>query len=165
MLFTLTLDIPRARVPVSSCVSVLRRHGPWCRQGSGCNAREQAGWAGLAGPLLSHWVTHHPGPETPHACKQPVRGQPRSHSVIINVTSAGQGATMHHLHSQTSRQTRWRFYDSGGASAEDLLSASLFGIVDTLSRDMRGHQVATWKDCGKNQTSLKLLFLPKPQHI
>lgn len=55
--------------------------------------------------------------------------------------------------------------DSGGASAEDLLSAFPVSIVDVLSWDMRGHQVTTWDDGGKNRPVLKLLFLAKPQQV
>lgn len=56
------------------------------------------------------------------------------------VAWAGSGGAMHRLLSQTSNE------ESGGVSAEDLLSASLFGTADTLSGDMSGHQVTTSKE-------------------
>lgn len=48
--------------------------------------------------------------------------------------------------------------DSGGAAAEDPLSAFLFGIVEALSGDMCGHQVTTWENGGKNQTSFEIII-------
>lgn len=54
--------------------------------------------------------------------------------------------------------------NSGALHAEDLLSASLLGIVDApenLSQNMHGYHVTTQKDSGKNQASFKTIIKKK----